>query len=305
MAASAITSAPARSQPQARDLPAATLAKHVPHLDVLALAGRGSFGEVWLVKDRQSGRLHALKQVRADCPNPGAARQLLWKEAEVGRRVSSPHVVRVGEAFLQAHPPYLLLEWLSGETLEARLTRERQLSCSAALWIARQCAQGLYDLLKAGLTHGDVKPSNIFLCRSGVAKLIDLGFARPDQRIVDDIDESSRTLSGTPEYLAPESLVPSEQNRVAKDIYSLGITLYRMLAGVLPFEGASVAEIVRQQKQSRPQRLRTLAPHVLPEAEDLVERLLAKQPLRRGSGLRELVQELIALELLTIDVDAI
>ncbi len=301
MAASVVSSAPPRSSALPRDLPAPLLARQVPHLDVLALAGRGSFGEVWLVKDRRSGRLHALKQVRPDCPNPSAARQLLWNEAEVGRRVSSDHVVRVNEASLQSQPPYLLLEWLSGETLEARLTREGQLECSVALWIARQCAQGLYDLLKAGLTHGDVKPSNIFLCRSGAAKLIDLGFARPDQRIVDDLDDASRTLSGTPEYLAPEALVPSEQNRVAKDVYSLGITLYRMLAGVLPFEGETVAEVVRQQKQSRPQRLRTLAPHVPPEAENLVERLLAKQPLRRGSGLRALVQELVALELLTIE----
>jgi eukaryotic-like serine/threonine-protein kinase len=301
MAVSNVTSAPSRATPNPRDLPASTLARHVPHLDVLALAGRGSFGEVWLVKDRESGRLHALKQVRSDCPSPAAARQLLWNEAEVGRRVKSDFVVRVGEASLQSHPPYVLLEWLSGETLEARLARDGKLPCSLALWIARQCAQGLYDLLKAGLTHGDVKPSNIFLCRSGVAKLIDLGFARPDKRILDELADSSRTLSGTPDYLAPEALVPSEYNGVAKDLYSLGVTLFRMLAGVLPFQGETVGEIVRQQRQSRPPRLRTITPGIPSAVENLVDRLLAKQPLRRSSGLRELVNELVALELQTIE----
>ncbi|MES1262150.1 MAG: serine/threonine-protein kinase [Acidobacteriota bacterium] len=283
-----------------RPLPGASLARHVPHLELLALAGKGSFGEVWLVQDRRTGRLHALKQLRADCPNPAAARQLLWNEAEVGRRVTSDYVVRVGEAFLDATPPHLILEWLSGETLESRLLRERQLSCQEAFWIARQCAQGLLDLLRAGFTHGDVKPSNIFLCRSGLAKLIDLGFARPDQRLVDDLDDRSRTLSGTPEYLAPETLVPSERSGVARDLYSLGVTLYRMLTGALPFQGTSVGEIVRQQQQTRATRLRTLAPHAPPEAEELVHQLLAKQPLRRGPGLRPVLQTLIGLELATV-----
>ncbi|HTI50581.1 MAG TPA: protein kinase, partial [Planctomycetaceae bacterium] len=139
-----------------------------------------------------------------------------------------------------------------------------------------------------------------FLCRSGLAKLIDLGFARPDQRLVDDLDESSRTLSGTPEYLAPETLAPIERNGVARDLYSLGVTLYRMLTGALPFQGTSVGEIVRQQQQTRATRLRALAPHAPPEAEELVHQLLAKQPLRRGPGLRPVVQALIGLELATV-----
>lgn len=299
----AATTAVKQAAPAAGSLPAATIWRHAPHLDVLALAGRGAFGEVWLVKDRRTSRLHALKQLRADCPNPTAGRQLLWNEAEVGRRVQSEHVIRVGEPFLEADPPYLLLEWLSGETLEARLTREMQLPCPQALWIARQCAQGLSDLLRAGFTHGDLKPSNIFLCRSGLAKIIDLGFARPDQRIVDELTDAARTLSGTPEYMAPEALVPSQQSGIARDLYALGVTLYRMLAGCLPIQGESLADVIREQRQTHAPRLRILAPHVPPAAEDLVHRLIAKQPLRRGTGLRGLVTELVKLELLTLEGD--
>jgi serine/threonine-protein kinase len=301
MAAAVATNALPRATLRGRKVPAASISRHFPHLDMLTLAGRGSFAEVWLVQDRASGSLFALKQLRSDCPNPGAGRQMLWNEAEVGRRVSSDHVVRVGEAFLDAKPPAVMLEWLSGETLEARLQREKWIGSGEALWIARQCAQGLHDLVTAGFTHGDVKPSNIFLCRSGAAKLIDLGFARPDRRVVDDLTDTDRTLSGTPEYLAPETLIPSEQNGVAKDVYSLGITMYRMLSGCLPFQGETLAEIVREHRQSRAARLRSLAPHVPPEVEELVHRLLSKQPLRRGAGPKNLVQELVGLELLTID----
>lgn len=283
-----------------RPLPAAPLSRTAAHYQLLTLAGRGSFGEVWLVQDRRTCRLQALKQLRDDCPNPSAGRQLLWNEAEVSRRVLSDHVVKVRETALDAEPPYIVLEWLSGETLETLLTRERQLPCGQALWIVRQCAQGLADLLQAGFTHGDVKPSNIFLCRSGLAKIIDLGFARPDRRVVDDLLEVERTLEGTPAYLAPEILTPGEHNGVARDFYALGVTLYRMLTGSLPFQGATAAEVFREHQQSQPPRLRSLAPHVPSEVEDLVHRLLAKQPLRREPLWRGLVHELIGLELLTI-----
>lgn len=284
-----------------RRLPAATLARQVPDLDLLMLVGQSPFAEVWLVRDRPTGMLRALKQLRSDSPNAATGRQLLWNEAEVGRRVQSEHVVRIVETRLDGRPPHLLLEWLAGETLEARLTRERQLCCAESLWIARQCAQGLTDLLAAGFFHGDVKPSNIFVGRSGSVKLIDLGFARPDKRIVDDLNESDRELTGTPEYLAPEALVPREQGLAARDLYSLGVVLYRMLAGVRPFQGEGVAETIREHQQSVPPRLRSLAPHVPADVEDLVHRLLSKQPVRRGTGLKNLVHELISLELSAFD----
>jgi serine/threonine-protein kinase len=295
------TTLPPKETRRIRGAADGTLSQHAPNFRLLELAGRGSYGEVWLVQDRRSGRLHALKQLRADCSNPSTGRQLLWNEAEVGRRVQSDHVVRGDAAFLSASPPYLVLEWLSGETLEARLNREQQLSCREAMWIGRQTAQGMYDLLQAGFTHGDIKPSNVFISRSGLVKLIDLGFARPDRRVVDDLTDPARIITGTPEYLAPESLVPGENNGIAKDLYSLGIMLYRMLTGCLPFRGETVAEIVRQQQQAHAPRLRMLAPHVPPEAEHLVHRLLSKHPLRRDRGMRSLVQELIGLELLTLE----
>jgi len=287
-----------------RRLPASTLARQVPDLNLLMLVGQSPFAEVWLVRNRETGMLHALKQLRTDGPNAATGRQLLWNEAEVCRRVRSEHVVRIVDTRLDARPPCLLLEWLAGETLEARLTRERQLCCAEALWIARQCAQGLTDLLTAGFFHGDVKPSNIFVGRSGSVKLIDLGFARPDKRIVDDLSDSDRELTGTPEYLAPETLVPREQGLAARDIYSLGVVLYRMLAGVRPFQGEGVAETIREHQQSVPPRLRSLAPHVPAEVEDLVHRLLSKQPLRRGTGLKSLVHELVGLELAAVDTPA-
>lgn len=293
--------------------PAAAVSRHLPrslassvatpsgrrlNFEPVGLAGRGTFAEVWQVRDRTTGQLLALKQLRADRKDQPAARRVLENEAEVAGKVSSQHVVRVFECDLAAELPYLALEWLPGRTLEARLAAEGRLFCRDALWIARQCAQGMHDILIAGFTHGDIKPANIFLCDTGVAKLIDLGFARADRFPETDLAEvPEHVVTGTPEYLAPESLVPGAADGVARDVYSLGVTLYRMLTGSLPFTGQTVGEVLRQQQQSLPPRLRALAPDVPRDVGEFVHRLLSKQPLRRGGGLSRLVRDLIGLEL--------
>lgn len=264
----------------------------------VALAGRGAFADVWQVRERQTGRMLALKQLRNDKDTPQAARRILENEAEIAAKVSSEHLVKVSHARLDAEPPYLLMEWLAGETLETRLSANTKLFCREALWIARQCAQGMHALLIAGYIHGDIKPSNIFICNDGIVKLIDLGFARADRPSAAALtDVSERTLSGTPDYLAPEALVAGDSGGIARDVYSLGVTLYQMLTGSLPFKGETVSEVLRQHQQAIPQRLRTMAPDVPREVNDFVHRLLSKQPWRRNAGLSWLVHELIGLEL--------
>ncbi len=264
----------------------------------VSLAGRGTFADVWQIRDRQTGRLQALKQLRPDQEGHKAARRILENEAEIGGKIESGNVVKVGHAHFEANPPYLLMEWLTGKTLAARLAAQTRLFCREALWIARQCAQGMHALLISGYIHGDIKPSNIFLCDDGIVKLIDLGFARADRQNASGVvDVSQRTLAGTPDYLAPEALVPGDPGGISRDVYSLGVTLYQMLTGSLPFKGETVVEVLRQHQQALPPRLRSTAPDVPREVNDFVHRLLSKQPWRRNAGLSWLVHELIGLEL--------
>ena len=194
-------------------------------------------------------------------------------------------------------PPIRFWEWLAGETLESLLQREQRLPCRVALWIARQTAMGMEDIRQAGYIHGDIKPANIFLESAGTAKLIDLGFSRRCRTADGDLTPSINILTGTPHYMPPEATVPGKEWNVARDIYSLGVTFYRMLTGRLPFDGHAPADVLRQQREALPQRIRRFAPDVPLEVEHLVRELLAKQPLRRPESLRRLIRRLIGLEL--------
>jgi len=258
-------------------------------------AGGGAFSQVWQVRDEQSGELFALKELRAEWDGHKTARQLFANEAEIGQKLNSSFVVRISQGQLQSVPRFLLMEWMVGQTLETLLSAGCSLPVRQTVWIARQCAQGMTDLAAAGFMHGDIKPSNVFLCQTGQVKLIDLGFAHP-------ISAVTAEITGTLEYLAPESLarVPSG---IARDLYSLGVMLFRMLTGRLPFAGETAADVAKQQQESIAPAIRSLNPGVPLEVAALVQRLLSKQPLRRAAGLADLVRELISLEISLLSSD--
>ncbi len=266
--------------------------------EAVAPAGRGSFSEVWQVRDRETGRRYALKRLQAQWQDDPTANRLLSSEAHVGQAVSSPHVVRVIHFEPNGQRPYAILEWLDGTTLEQRLSGGRRLPIGLAVWIARQCVLGLTALEQAGFSHGDVKPANMFVTPSGLVKLIDLGFAREVGQSWRD--SRNHLMTGTVEYLAPETLARGPSNLVTSDMYSLGVSLFRMLTGRLPFEAELPGEVLRRQRQSKPPLLRRWRPEAPRELAGLVSRLLAKQPVRRPESLCALVEELICLELVTL-----
>lgn len=268
--------------------------------EALECVGGGTFAEVWKVREPESGKCFALKQIRPEWESREVARRILENEAEVGQRVHSQHIVRVLEAKLDGTPRFVVLEWLEGTTLAAMLSNQ-PISCTAALWRVRQCLQGLIDLEAAGFLHGDIKPANIFVQHDGTIKLIDLGFAR---RIS---SPSTGELAGTPEFLAPELVAgcaaAADPAGTSRDLYGMGIVLYRLLTGRLPFQGDTLAEVLHQQQHDHAPPIRRLAPHVPREVADFAERLLSKQPFRRGAGPRSLMQEIIALELAALTAD--
>jgi len=267
----------------------------LPHgFEALELAGMGAFSEVWKVLEISTGRTCALKRLRPERCDEATARQLIKNEAQASQAVSSSHVLKLLKGEPLAEIPYLVFEWVTGRTLEDELS-DGALSLRRAVWIARQCADGMQDLERVGLAHGDIKPQNVFVTFGGEVKLLDLGFVRP---INVSPNGPTAEWAGTPEYTPPESLSREFAHPITKDLYSLGVMLYRMITGRLPFVGDTASIVLVHQRQTKPTLLRHYRPDAPRELSDLLGRMLAKQPLRRPQGLQGLIRELVDLELL-------
>lgn len=256
------------------------------------------FAETWKVCAKHSGEPFAWKRLRPEFANDPEARRQLRREARAAGAVAGKFVIRLADERPDESPPWLLLEWLDGETLQQRLEVDGKLPAGTAFWIARQTAQGLLELQQAGFFHGDLRPESLCVLSTGAVKLVNLSFASPlgenqhgGERIVD---------RRTAEYLAPEFGCDPLHDRVAADVYALGAVLFRMLAGRPPFTGEVAADVLRLHRQAKPPSIAASCPGLPAAGVALVEALLRKQPLRRPRPLPELVRALMDLELQTL-----
>ena len=219
------------------------------------------------------------------------------REAEVGRHSSHSNLVPILEACIDAERPHIVMPRLDGAPLSAAIEQVGKLAVSQALWISRQVAQALKHLHANGWIHADVKPANIMVSEQGHATLIDLGSAlRPDESIF----AWQRPVVGTLQYVAPEMLVSATQTTPATDVYSLGISLFEMLTGRLPFDASQPAELVESQLRQTPPDVLKLRPDLPAEVGRLLRRMLAKVPMRRPQSADEVIDELTNLEIETL-----
>ncbi len=297
MSATSSTSARDRSAPACRCAQPAL--DRVGAWELVRQLGQGTVASVFAVRPLGSRTdvpaCYAIKLLHPQWQDDPRGPALLARELQVSRKVSSQHLLPVLAAQLTEPPYYLAMPLLLGCTLASRLQTTPPLDLPVVAWIGRQVAQALDALHQAGWMHADVKPSNVFLSQTGHATLIDLGFART-------VDErgavGDRPVLGTLNYMAPEVLYSSAGGDIRSDVYSLGVTLFEMLAGRLPFDAQDVAELTAQHRQDVPSDLRQLAPHVPTRAARLVHQMLAKEPLRRPLP-RDLADRLARLEIET------
>lgn len=237
---------------------------------------------------------YAVKVLNADFAEDPVAINSLQREAEVGRHSSHSNLVPILEAGLSDVHPHVVMPRLHGACLSDVIQRVGRLAIPQAIWIARQVGQALQHLHENGWIHADVKPANMIVSEQGHATLVDLGSSlRPDESIF----SWQRPLAGTLEYVAPETLTSAMQTSPASDIYSLGISLFEMLTGRLPFTASNPSEWVESQLRKTPPRVSDVLGQVPNEIVDLVRRMLSKSPLRRPQSAAELVDELSRLEI--------
>lgn len=240
-------------------------------------ASSGGMGVVYRALDRLTGALAAVKAVAAH--GSGVEARFL-REAETLAAVRHPGIVAyLAHGKSEDGELYLAMEWLEGEDLATRLAAS-ELGVSESVAIAAQVAAALAAAHAHGVIHRDIKPSNVFLVdwRPDRVKLLDFGVAR---RAGLEPMTASGAVIGTPFYMAPEQARGGRDIDARADVYALGALLYRCLAGRPPFAGATPDEVIARILTEAPPRLRELVPAAPPLLDDLIARMLAKDPQHR------------------------
>jgi tRNA A-37 threonylcarbamoyl transferase component Bud32 len=265
---------------------------------VEGLLGRGGMGCVVLARHRELGELRAIKLLRHDRALNQRARSRLAREARAAARIRSAHVVRVFDVVVSEEEsvfPYIVMEHLVGETLAARLGRER-LSVPSVGRIVIEACEALAEAHAYGTVHRDLKPSNLFLTstadRNDFVKVLDFGIAKTDEVRFDLGCTESHTLLATPAYASPEQLRASKDVDPRSDIWSLGVIIYQCLTGRLPFEDGTLAETSSRILRDPPSPLRQHCPEAPVEIEQLLARCLEKERKARLPSARALVEAL-------------
>jgi WD40 repeat protein len=255
--------------------------------------GRGGFGFVFEAYDERLRCRVAVKVLRPELAAGAAHRGRFLREARVAAAVNHDHVVTVHH--VEDAPdfplPYIVMEYLDGETLSARLDREGPLPPRTAAELARQVASGLAAVHGRGIVHRDVKPSNIILeATTDRAKITDFGVARLAEGQGTRLTESG-ALAGTPTYMSPEQALGSGDLDERSDVYSLGVVLFELLTGQVPHKGP-LHEVLRQVLHGAPKSPRALNTSVPPALAAIVVKCLARKPYQRYRSAASLADDL-------------
>jgi Leucine-rich repeat (LRR) protein len=261
---------------------------------VLKVLGHGGMGVVYLAEDTRLKRLVAIKAMLPALAASASAGQRFLREAQAMAAVKHDHVVTVHQVDEERSVPFLVMELLQGEPLDKRLRQEGKLPLAEVLRIGREIAEGLEAAHTTGLIHRDVKPANVFLeaPRSRV-KILDFGLARAASGEGGLTQQGA--IVGTPGYMAPEQ-ARGESVDARSDLFSLGVVLYRLCTGQMPFRGADAVSTLVEVATHQPPAPSQVSPGVPWELSDLVMRLLEKDPHRRPATAGEVVEVLRALE---------
>ncbi len=255
------------------------------------LVGTGGMSSVYRAHDRLLDRKVALKVLHEHYGVDEASVERFRREARAVASVSHPNVVTVIDRGEQNGRQFIVFEYVEGENLKQILRRTRQLSVEQALEFVVQVARGLAYAHQEGIVHRDVKPQNVLVDANGVAKVTDFGIARSLD--VQHGMTQTGTVLGTSDYIAPEQAqgqVVDEQS----DVYSLGVVLYELLTGEVPFPGENFVAVAMRHINEPPPRVSRLRPDVPPRVDAAIERAMAKRPSDRFRSMDTFAAELEA-----------
>jgi eukaryotic-like serine/threonine-protein kinase len=263
---------PARSETVLASAPELLAARYA----ILGLVGRGGMGAVYRVRDTELDEIVALKVLNRELAASPELIERFRREVKLARRVTHPNVARTFDIGEHHGTRFLTMEYVDGESLSDVVRRAGRLSLRRVLEIADALCQGLAAAHAAAVVHRDLKPDNVIVARDGRIVITDFGIARDPQAGV--AQTAAGGMVGTPAYMAPEQVDGSHPIDARTDVYALGVLLYELSTGELPFRGPTAIAIALSRLQANAPNPRSVRPELPVAVADVVMRCMARLP---------------------------
>jgi serine/threonine protein kinase len=273
------------------------LPKRLGPYEILELVSSGGMGNIFRARHTRLNRIVALKTLQPHRFNDSLMQARFNREMQASGTVADhPNLVRATDANEDAGIHFLVMDFIPGENVHRLSQAAGPLCVADACEIVRQAAVGLAYIHSCGLVHRDFKPSNLMVTPQGVVKVLDLGLARlPLNQEDDGALTGAWTVVGTPDFMSPEQIFDAHRVGPAADLYSLGCTLFQLLTARPVFDGPNCANRAQKFKahtMQAPPALTEFRADIPPELNDLVQRLIAKEPKDRPASARNVEEEL-------------
>jgi serine/threonine protein kinase len=264
----------------------------VRRYQIIEELGQGGMGKVYKAFDKEVNVRVALKLVKPEIAADKNTIERFRNELKVAREISHKNICRMYDLGREGETYFITMEYVSGEDLRSFIRRARRLDIGTAISIAKQVCEGLSEAHRLGVVHRDLKPSNIMIDQEGNAKIMDFGIARS---LKGKEITGAGVIIGTPEYMSPEQ-VEGKKADERSDLYALGVILYEMVTGRVPFEGDTPLSIAVKHKSEIPNDPRELNAQIPEDLSRLILRCLEKDKEKRFQSATAVAAELENIE---------